>query len=881
MKISPVRYLLVIALLFNFTPLTVGAKGGAKFSVSVTGGANGKTKPTGTKSVKQGASLTITVTPSTGFHGAVVVDGKYAAFTGGQTALKYSLSNVTANHSVQTIFIPLASSFAGSNNIAIIGFGSSSQVSNMTPVGISGTASADIGLKAVQGMNVTTGANIPITGTTNWSASVPLSLGDNHLRFSSVAIDGSTSQIDTTISYNPALDFTTKLEASHTILFTNEPTSVNFTIGLKQGANAVVTLFPTDANGMVAGGGSPMADDGVLPDEIQSDGIFTGSATPDTGATGFRYFRVGVTQNNSTFYSEVLRIWVTDHFVNGQIDAAVTSANNAGQTYDNAINQGQSPSQAATMTLNALKSDPNVGVAGATPQNEVWWVTKDGILELNDVPQANEKSGDRSVTDVKRQLDPAAAKIGVPRQVKYYKDRDLAHAPGTENDRTPNQVTENRIGSRKGILVSPFINNPNSTANFNMSDDYFVPWQVIKSAGMNSCKLYDAAEYLNNGSAVVTLSDFSNVSDFGYIHFSTHGDNFYNGLLSLWQNVWGPNDFLQGSLSQVVIISGVYLPKNPDGSWNITGYEEDLKAHRIAMRRNGGLALLPSFFSYYLSDLPNSLVVLSSCRSAYNNSMASVFLSYKAGAVIGFSDYVKTSYAQNTIKTVLQDLYMDKTVLEGAVDAITQFGQNDGGNPPAFFTLYGAGDLKLAGPGLQNGGFEEGSLDQWSPEGDGRVIRQLGSTVPTEGSYMGIISTGLGFIQTNGSIRQDFCLPANATTLNFDWNFFSEEFLEFCGSIFQDFFNITLYELDSNGMPVNSHLLFHRQIDDLCCCVTLSDVHFDQDGAYTTGWLTSNLDVSAYAGEHVTIEFSTGNQGDNIYATAVLLDRISVSTSTP
>ena len=549
------------------------------------------------------------------------------------------------------------------------------------------------------------------------------------------------------------------------------------------------------------------------------------------------------------------------------------------------MNQGQTEAQAATAAVNALRTDPNVGVADMTKEHGVWWVSKDGIFGLHHPLRVNEKSGGgtTSATAIKRQASGSATTgtSTTPHQIKYYTHRlengsnILSAKPSAAA--VPN---ENRIRSRKGIIISPFINNPKDPgSSFGQKDDFFVPWQVVKAAGIDSCKLYDASELLNDGSNNVTPSNFANVSDYGYIHVSSHGDNFYNGLLNFWKDEWGPNDFLKGSLSQVVVYSGEVLAKNLDGSWNFAGFEEDVKAHRVAIFSDGSIALLPSFFSYYLSDLPNSLVVLSACRSAYNSSLISVFLNYGAGAVIGFTDYVKTSYAQNTLKTVLQDLYMDKSILEAAVDAVAQFGPSDGDATPAFFSLYGAADLKLAGPDLQNGGFEEGSLSSWSPSGDGRTIRQLGATVPTEGTFMGIISTGLGFTTSSGSIRQDFCVPANATTLNFDWDFFSEEFLEYCGSKFQDFFSVTLYELDSNGLPINSHLLFQRKVDDLCGSVTPADVGFDKGGVYKTGWQTSSVDISAYKSEHVILEFSAGDVGDSIYDTAILIDKISISTA--
>ena len=62
---------------------------------------------------------------------------------------------------------------------------------------------------------------------------------------------------------------------------------------------------------------------------------------------------------------------------------------------------------------------------------------------------------------------------------------------------------------------------------------------------------------------------------------------------------------------------------------------------------------------------------------------------------------------------------------------------------------------------------------------------------------MGIISTGLGFTKDMGNITQKFCIPPNAKTLSFYWKFYSEEFLEFCGTQFQDSFIATL--TDSTG----------------------------------------------------------------------------------
>jgi hypothetical protein len=53
---------------------------------------------------------------------------------------------------------------------------------------------------------------------------------------------------------------------------------------------------------------------------------------------------------------------------------------------------------------------------------------------------------------------------------------------------------------------------------------------------------------------------------------------------------------------------------------------------------------------------------------------------------------------------------------------------------------------------------------------------------------------------------------------------------------------------------------------------------FDRGDAWSVGWRTESIDVSALAaanvGKSVTLRFSAGDVGDSIYDTAVLIDGI-------
>ena len=101
----------------------------------------------------------------------------------------------------------------------------------------------------------------------------------------------------------------------------------------------------------------------------------------------------------------------------------------------------------------------------------------------------------------------------------------------------------------------------------------------------------------------------------------------------------------------------------------------------------------------------------------------------------------------------------------------------------------------------------------WTVSGDGRAIHRLGAAplvqLPTDGARMAVISTGLGFTLSHGSIQQAFRMPSDATTLRLDWNYLSEEFLEWIGSGYQDPFTVSI--LDRNGAET---VLLREKVDD-------------------------------------------------------------------
>jgi hypothetical protein len=193
---------------------------------------------------------------------------------------------------------------------------------------------------------------------------------------------------------------------------------------------------------------------------------------------------------------------------------------------------------------------------------------------------------------------------------------------------------------------------------------------------------------------------------------------------------------------------------------------------------------------------------------------------------------------------------------------------------PAEYRLYGNKMLDIQINDLQNGGFECPVGQTWTVVGDGRRIPVLGAAAPVEGASMGIISTGLGFTTDSGSITQIFCAPADASQICFSWNFFSEEFLEYVGSQYQDTFEVTV-ENAKDGSGRTTLLL--KTVDGTNADPGVSPVanSFDQGDVYATGWqkFTGNI-PAGLLGQPIRVTFRVFDVGDSIYDTAVLIDNI-------
>ena len=180
-------------------------------------------------------------------------------------------------------------------------------------------------------------------------------------------------------------------------------------------------------------------------------------------------------------------------------------------------------------------------------------------------------------------------------------------------------------------------------------------------------------------------------------------------------------------------------------------------------------------------------------------------------------------------------------------------------------------------------GFESGD-NGWDLKGDGTVVDQMGFAQPAEGKKMLRLSTGLAYAAPSWA-QKALCATPGVKKLTFQWRMFSEEFEEFCGTTYQDYFVVSILLPDGTKQELS-----RWTIDDICpagangCTkcgskspgITKTDLKFDKGDVWGTAWQTTTLDLPANS-ESATLVWEVNDVGDSSYDTVVLLDGIVLS----
>ena len=186
--------------------------------------------------------------------------------------------------------------------------------------------------------------------------------------------------------------------------------------------------------------------------------------------------------------------------------------------------------------------------------------------------------------------------------------------------------------------------------------------------------------------------------------------------------------------------------------------------------------------------------------------------------------------------------------------------------------------------------FEAGNLVGWHVEGDGRVVPSLGATEAPEGVFMGLVSSGSG---KAGLVSFESCVGSDVVVEKamLKMKFYSEEFTEYCGSVFQDSVNIYLEKDGAN------HAIFSADIRDFCppetpnCnqCGSLystlepADIELDQGGVFMTDWIDVESDILGFVlpGEPFKLIITVTDGSDAKFDSLALVDDIRFTPCIP
>ncbi|MFD1775166.1 S-layer homology domain-containing protein [Paenibacillus rhizophilus] len=644
-------------------------------------------------------------------------------------------------------------------------------------------------------------------------------------------------------------------------IYADEPTEVIFRVALNEAETVNASVYKVDDTGKVISEITSLYDDGLGAhgDSLQADGIYSGKATLTESTEGYINLQAYTGDAPS---STVFKLSVVKHLTDEQLAQTEIIENNTQDKLDQLVTEYGDLQKAKEETVAWLQAQAEVQYAGISGAGgSIWYLLDTGIL--GGISAAPENTKGLSSTG---EAAPSDA----------LKTNTLTQSV---------EQTVSSIGSKRVAVISPFASELTSSTvydavydKFNQSDYPFLVERVKDTAA--------------------DVNFFKGLNNYGVVVLDTHGDTFYDeNVLQMLHNTYGIDFKYAGP--QVMFLTGEKATVESKKA-----YELDLKKGRLAII-SGYYAITPSFITRYNDMLPDTIVFNGSCRSLYNNSMADAFINNGAATYYGYTDYVKLAYDQAIIQSVFTALVDEnKTTEEAFNSAVAANGANDG---LATFAMKGS-SIDAKTKGLINGTFETGNWIGWNGNGDVRVISKLGPLKPTEGNYMAIISTGLGFenndyagfdYNSDSYIEQNFIIPAGVTTLSFDYNFISEEPKEYVGTKFNDTFKTTVTSSVyintasvvtshvNGGDTVTSSVYGNESVTIGTESINGSTVYWIDENkvaidfyggdktTYMTNWKHVQFDVSQFAGKaSIVLRFHVWDQGDSAFDTAVLIDNV-------
>lgn len=631
----------------------------------------------------------------------------------------------------------------------------------------------------------------------------------------------------------------------------NTSEEVKFNVSLNNNANLIpdsVKLQRVDENGNLLSELNTLLDDGSLlnADDIKGDNVFSIKQSFSEATVGQINLRISArtTDSEDAWLSQIFKINVITPlttedlaFIDNKQEEATTQLENtltATKNIDTAIDNTVTWLNTQEGVTNAVKLDGFIKISYSS-----------GVTGGIQILDSKELRGGLSYSSRKnkKQIPLSYQTVG---ELKPLNKNNFRINSELIDDTDPNTIKNKKV-----LIYAPFASE-------------FAPYD-------ESVQIQSIFENSDMGFSVVTKKDaqadvstLMNMTDYGYIHFETHGAKGYyikTGEIATQVKSKQYEQLLKNDW--VSIIKNILFIDQTAPALEVLGTH---------------YAITPEFIKSLPGKFPNSLIFNNSCESTKKDDLWNAFSQKGAGAYLGYSENVLSDFAVNRSVDFTTKFI---TELKNAGQSFTPGIINNNSSKKEEWQFRGNLNLYYS-DSLINGDFETGDLTGWIKDGDGRVINKLGTLSPTQKNYMAIISTGLGYTTSSGSISQSFRVPANATNLSLKWNYLSEEFLEYINSGYQDYIRITIKDKESENIVYSNTIdgianLFGATKSSPGSLISVSpDITFDRGGVYMTNWQNLDIPLSNYQGKIVNLTISAGDVGDSIYDTAVLIDEVTI-----
>jgi len=701
-------------------------------------------------------------------------------------------------------------------------------VTSESHITISGIANDNIAIKSVTYIS-SNGLTGTAVGTDEWSIpDLELALGENVIEVTASDVNDNKATATIKITRNQTLAFIGTPTVTPNVMFTNEPKDVWVTATIAPNESLIassVKLIEVDENNNVIREICNLYDNGDLSvgDEIKGDNTFSVICTLSFPTEGTRYFRVVAktqeTEGEVEGTSAVFTINVLD-WEDAQQEALTIEQIHA--MIQEKLNElGDLPAdELANILIEWLLTLP--GVESVAYEDGILIIThSSGIVSYVILEDNGDIKGASSGASKDRRRGPA---VPLSKQT-----RGIYNSPTPFKNFAASTI-DDVILSKNVLIWAPY------------EDEFTVDMGPSLNTIFNNSPASLNVTYLTLGEC--TRASLKNLSNYGIVVIDSHGRE---GNLIFTRE-------------KVELVSGndiAQITENiSDIIWSYC---------QMVTRKDGTYyAITPKYIKErVIGVMPNSVIFNGTCESLMTDNLANAFISKGAKTYVGFKGDVSATACKVKADEFFSNLA--GPYLKTTGESFMNYGMED-------YQMRGSSAMHFS-LGLINGDFEYGNLNGWTTDGDGRVITQLGYLLPTQGTFMGIISTGLGYTESYGQLSQTFQVT-NQETLSLNWNFISEEFMEWVGSIYQDFLRISI--IDGENVDV----LFYMNVDAFAATYDLISVSpeivFDQGGAYMTGWMNSTFDISQYKGKTVTLLIESGDVGDSYYDSATLLDEIRI-----